>query len=44
MKLGWFDLRGKNPYDRITEKAINSEANRLLAKRAAVESIGIAEQ
>ncbi len=39
MKLGLFDPRGKNPYDRIPEKVINSEANRLLAKRAAVESM-----
>ena len=39
MKLGWFDPPGKNPYDRISEKVINSETNRLLAKRAAIESI-----
>lgn len=39
MKLGWFDPPGKNPFDRITEKVINSETNRLLAKRAAVESM-----
>jgi beta-glucosidase len=39
MKLGWFDPRGKNPYDHITEKVINSDANRFLAKQAAVESM-----
>ncbi len=39
MKLGWFDPPGKNPYDRIPEVVINSEANRMLAKKAAIESI-----
>jgi beta-glucosidase len=39
MKLGWFDPQGKNLYDRITEKVINSETNRMLAKRAAIESM-----
>lgn len=39
MKLGWFDPQGKNPYDKLGENIINSEANRLLAKKAAVESM-----
>lgn len=39
MKLGWFDTLGKNPYDDLDEKVINSEANRLLAKRVSVESM-----
>lgn len=39
MKLGWFDPPGKNPYSNISETVINSEANRLLAKKAAAESM-----
>ncbi len=39
MKLGWFDAPGKNPYDRISEKVINSEAHRLLARQTAAQSM-----
>lgn len=39
MKLGWFDPPGKNPYDRISEKVINSEAHRLLARQTAAQSM-----
>lgn len=39
MKLGWFNPPGKNPYNKLDEKVINSEANRMLAKKAAVESM-----
>lgn len=39
MKLGWFDAPGKNPYDRISENVINSEAHRLLARQTAAQSM-----
>jgi beta-glucosidase len=39
MKLGWFDVPGKNPYDRISEKVINSEAHRLMARKTAAQSM-----
>src|SRR5690606_10450719 len=38
-KLGMFDPKGKNPYDRIGPEVINSEAHRKLAREAALKSI-----
>ena len=38
-RLGMFDPKGKNPYDRITSDVINSEAHRKLAREAALKSI-----
>lgn len=38
-KLGWFDPIGKNPYDKIRESVVNSEAHRSLAKEAAIKSM-----
>lgn len=38
-KLGWFDPIGKNPYDKIKESVVNSEAHRSLAKEAAIKSM-----
>jgi beta-glucosidase len=38
-KLGLFDPKEKNPYNKITSDVINSAANRALAKEAALKSI-----
>jgi beta-glucosidase len=38
-KLGLFDPKEKNPYNKITADVINSDANRALAKEAALKSI-----
>src|SRR5690606_38397174 len=38
-RLGMFDPKGKNHYDRITSDVINSEAHRKLAREAALKSI-----
>ncbi|MBX2932608.1 MAG: glycoside hydrolase family 3 C-terminal domain-containing protein [Ferruginibacter sp.] len=38
-KLGWFDPKGKNPYDKIPASVINNNAHRLLAKEAAIKSM-----
>lgn len=38
-KLGMFDPEEANPYNAISEEVINSEANRKLAREAAVKSI-----
>jgi beta-glucosidase len=38
-KLGMFDPKGKNPYDRIGPEVINSDAHRKLAREAALKSI-----
>jgi beta-glucosidase len=38
-KLGLFDPRGSNPYDRIPETVINSSAHRSLSRMAAEKSI-----
>ena len=38
-KLGWFDPNVKNPYDKIKESVVNSEAHRSLAKEAAIKSM-----
>lgn len=38
-KLGLFDPKEKNPYNKITSEVINSAANRALAKEAALKSI-----
>jgi len=39
MKLGWFDPPEKNPWARISEKMVNSEANKQLARQTAAESM-----
>jgi beta-glucosidase len=38
-RLGMFDPKGRNPYDRITPDVINSEEHRQLAREAALKSI-----
>ncbi|HEX7016940.1 MAG TPA: glycoside hydrolase family 3 N-terminal domain-containing protein, partial [Cyclobacteriaceae bacterium] len=38
-RLGMFDPKGRNPYDRITSDVINSEEHRQLAREAALKSI-----
>lgn len=38
-RLGMFDPKGRNPYDRITPDVIDSEAHRQLAREAALKSI-----
>ena len=38
-RLGWFDPRGKNPYDKITKSAINNYTHQLLAKKVAIKSM-----
>ncbi len=38
-ELGMFDPKGLNPYDNIGADVINSEKNRALARKAAVESM-----
>lgn len=38
-KLGWFNPASTGPYSNISEKEINSEAHRLLAKKTAAASI-----
>ena len=38
-RLGWFDLQGKGPYDKINESVINNEQHRNLARKAAVSSM-----
>lgn len=38
-RLGMFDPAGTNPYDTISEKVINSESHRKLAREAAQKSI-----
>lgn len=38
-RLGMFDPKGKNPYDRITPEVINSPEHRKLSREAALKSI-----
>lgn len=38
-RLGMFDPRGSNPYDKIPVRVVNSAAHRALAKKAALESV-----
>lgn len=38
-KLGLFDPKGSNPYDKISIDVVNNEANRALSKEAAQKSI-----
>lgn len=38
-RLGMFDPKGRNPYDRIGSEVINSEEHRKLAREAALKSI-----